>query len=231
MDYLEQLLIHRQIKEKFYNEFEIECPPKKQNDSITNDKELILDEFVKWYNFWDIRDPILTDLHIDLTSKNNKILFIKKDICELKKVKLLNEIVSIGLKEAFFDRINNKNNIISKIRKRMEILNNISKQLYDECIKEFNYNTNEKDIKVLDPVNWLVNQENMRILYESYTNKTITSNNILTEQLIDNKFIRYMKFMYDNYPIGFGKELLNKYKNKEKYDSAEIYYEKLQNIK
>lgn len=225
MNYIEQVLIYEQIEKKFNEEFEIECPSKKQTETIITDKELILNEFEKWYNFWDIRDSTLLNPNIDITSKNNILLFIKKNICELRKVRILNEIENIGLYDEFIRRINNKkikNDEIIKIRKKMEILNDISKQLYNDCIKEtFN------DINILDPVNWLANQENMRKLYESYINKTILSNNTLTENLINNKLIKYMKFMYDNYPIGFGDELIKKCKNKEIWDGAEIYYEKL----
>jgi len=109
MNNIEQLLLYKQIENNLIKNFEIECPSKNENESIMTNKELILDEFEKWYNFWDVRDPILSDPNIDMTNKKNILLFIKKHICETKKIGILNEIEDIGLKDEFFSRMNNKN--------------------------------------------------------------------------------------------------------------------------
>lgn len=216
-----QMQLYQQIEEKMDEEFEREYPSTNQTEEIITDKELILDEFEKWYNFWAVRDPNLVD------STNDKILLIKKNICELRIVELINNIDTLGLKKELFNRLNTTSDNISKTRKKMKILNDISLHLYNECIKEMIYDSDEENNKILDPVNWLVNQEIMRKLYESYINKTMVSDNIWTKQLSNNNFIKYMKFMYDNYPVGFGKELLNKYENNEICDASAIYYKKI----
>ena len=102
---MDQLLMYTQIEKNLDKQFDTECPPKNANESIMTDKKLILDEFQKWYNFWDSRDPILSNPDINQT---NNLLLIKKQICEARKIGILKEIENIGLKKEFFERMNHK---------------------------------------------------------------------------------------------------------------------------
>lgn len=129
-----------------------------------------------------------------------------------------------------------RNNKISQIRKKLQILSKLSKQLYDDCIKDEEISEEEKK-QLLNPTKWLSNQQNMREYYEHYIQYTKEISEIKIEEignvldditvkeLVNNKFVKYMKFMYDNYPVGYGETIKAKHKNKEFYDGAEIYYE------
>lgn len=150
-----------------------------------------------------------------------------------------------------------RNNEILKMKKKLKIINDISKQLYDKFVKEINENNGyinasfnfmmeqiiadkilqirslENEDSLINnfcPTIWLINQTLMREFYENYINKTNElknklPNNYLVDKLISNEFIEYMKFMYNNYPDKYGKELREKFKQNKFCDSAELYYE------
>ena len=59
------------------------------------------------------------------------------------------------------------------------------------------------DCKSIDPVTWIYNQDKLRNTWEKFTEKS-NDLGIYTPILLDNEFSKYMKFMYDSFPPGFG---------------------------
>lgn len=143
-----------------------------------------------------------------------------------------------------------RNEEINIIRKKLNILANISNELYNaalnEQIKDYKKNQEIDEIfnaielrkDILNPSNWLDNQTLMRKKYEedtSYSNQlTFDIPNdegviikYTSKDFIETNIDRYMKFMYNNYPIGYGEELIKNFKINGFCDGAEIYYEKI----
>ena len=95
--------IFNQIKESLDRQFDKQCPPYPADKAIMTDKKLILEEFKKWYDFWDSKDPKITDINFDFQNKNNKLLLMKKQICGDRKIGILKELESIGLVKEFLE--------------------------------------------------------------------------------------------------------------------------------
>jgi hypothetical protein len=64
------------------------------------------------------------------------------------------------------------------------------------------------DSSSIDPVNWLYNQDKLRIAWEFFAEK---SKNLgpFESIIMDNEFSQYMKFMYNAFPAGYG-EIIKK---------------------
>jgi hypothetical protein len=99
-----------------------------------------------------------------------------------------------------------RNNEIAKIKKKLELLNNIAIRYYEQA---------RHDAEVLHPNLWLNGQDDMRALWENVKNRGI----------IDSTFSRYMNFMYDNYPKDFTKTIKYNIDEIGYCDGAEVYYE------
>ena len=78
--------------------FELECPPNEQ--SIMTNKMDILNEFKKWYDFWNSKQPHITDLSL-VTNDKYAPLFIKLHICENRIVGICKELKRTGLLKEF----------------------------------------------------------------------------------------------------------------------------------
>lgn len=93
-----------------------------------------------------------------------------------------------------------------------------ARKLYEQCIAE--------DCKgLVDPIQWIMNQDQMRMMWEKFVSKfDHTSNKIITDVLLNNKFSDYMKFMYQTYPAGYGNKLLEGFRKGGWVDGAEIFF-------
>lgn len=109
---------------------------------------------------------------------------------------------------------------LSEIRLRLEKMDDISKKLYIKCM-------NTKCENLPDPVNWIYNQDIMRKAWEEYINKNsdVDIPIFMKKLMLNNDFSNYMKFMYENYPSGFGNKIKQACDKKEKFDGAKIYYD------
>jgi hypothetical protein len=106
-----QYKLYNQIKESLYKQFKKEFPPLPSDKAITTDKSQVLDEFHKWYNFWDSKDPKITDKNFDFQNNNNQLLLLKKQICGERKIAILKKLESLGLSKEFIES-NIRNGII-----------------------------------------------------------------------------------------------------------------------
>ena len=88
------------------------------------------------------------------------------------------------------------------MKNKLEELNDKSNDLYQKYIEDDD-DDDTNPFKAPDPVQWLFNQDNMRNMWKDWI-KNLPENEILKNVLIDNSFHRYMNFMYENYPSGFG---------------------------
>ncbi len=97
---MEEFIIYKQIEKNLISLFHIECP--EENNSIMTKKDDVLKEFKKWMDFWVSKNPHITDPNIDMNK--NKLLFIKKQICEMKIVGIFKELEEIGLCKEFKEK-------------------------------------------------------------------------------------------------------------------------------
>ena len=89
---IEQIILYQQINESLIKQFMKQCPPFPEK-TIIRDKNIILMEFQKWYDFWDSKDPIIKDLNIN--NRKTMLLLIKKKVCSNRKVTLLKELKAL----------------------------------------------------------------------------------------------------------------------------------------
>jgi hypothetical protein len=99
---MEEFIIYKQLEKNLISLFDIECP--EENNSIMTKKDDVLKEFKKWMDFWVSKTPHITDLNIDMNNNKNKLLFIKKQICEMKIVGIFKELEEIGLCKEFKEK-------------------------------------------------------------------------------------------------------------------------------
>ena len=157
-----------------------------------------------------IRSTFVTDMFIDTLE------YVAYMFNDEHKEKILDRTKILG------DRVRNDN--IQKIIDKIKIISNISHKLHLNA-KKYSEKIDTKCI-LLDPDSWLANQSTMRDSYEMYLDKISELDHSMKSTLLNNDFIKYIKFMYDNYPIGYGYEMSIRYNNNRFCDSSEIYYEK-----
>ena len=107
-------------------------------------------------------------------------------------------------------------------------------KIFEEAQRLYKICEEENIQNIVTPTIWLLNQDTMREKWIEY-NKLLES---VTEEskniLLNNNLSKYMTFMYDSYPEGFGKKLHSCCDNKIdhgnnagkyniKYNVAEIY--------
>lgn len=95
--------IYAQIEKNLDALFEKECPP--STHLITTDKNKILSEFKKWYDFWSSKRPEIADSDIKMTDANQQLLFMKLQICDNRIVGILRELQRIGLHDDFVNKL------------------------------------------------------------------------------------------------------------------------------
>jgi len=93
----------------------------------------------------------------------------------------------------------------------------IAEQLYNDIKKEC------PDLP--NPSTWILNQTSMRNAWEIYYNHPHQP------IMMDNAFSKYMKFMYDSYPPGFGDEMKKAYREHGIINGAILYHKLTQREK
>ena len=120
------------------------------------------------------------------------------------------------------DDIEKKTKKKGVIRKMKEYAD-VSDKLYKKAQQEL---TEEDTDDILDPINWLGNQFAMRASWESYVSSIRDGKlpEFLKDQMLKNNPVsKYLKFMYDTYPAGYGDELIKRCNNNVGCDGAEIF--------
>jgi hypothetical protein len=77
---------------------------------------------------------------------------------------------------------------------------------YNEILEHANelYLKSKKvDCNSIDPMTWIYNQNKLRNSWEKFIEKS-DNLGIYKPILMDNEFSKYMKFMYDSFPSGYG---------------------------
>jgi hypothetical protein len=103
MNIQSELAIAIQIENNLNSLFDKECPPKQQ--AIMTNKDDVLDEFKKWYNFWYSKRPEMKNPNI-IINNNTKLLLIKMRICDNRILGIIKELEKIGLYEDFMKKFN-----------------------------------------------------------------------------------------------------------------------------
>lgn len=107
---------------------------------------------------------------------------------------------------------------IALVREKMQGISEKSHALYEKAVKK-NPETN-------DPTTWIANQDEMRDTWERYKQmKRSVGRNYKELNWDDKEISMYMKFMYDNYPPGFGAKLREMVSKPGKYDPARVFIE------
>ena len=97
----QEVRLFKLVEEKLIKEFDTECPPEPEHTRYESDINKVLDHFVKWYLFWDNRQPIL-DLH---NINQNIILEMTAYICQEQKIEYLKTLTRLNLLDKFNERI------------------------------------------------------------------------------------------------------------------------------
>lgn len=97
-NYIKDYAIYVRLNENLNNLFNIECP--ETSIHISTDKNEIIAEFKKWYDFWNSKIVDL-DLNDMINHKKNKLVLMKNQICEEKLVYILKELDKIQLRDEF----------------------------------------------------------------------------------------------------------------------------------
>ena len=102
------------------------------------------------------------------------------------------------------------------IIRKLEEYGKKSEELYQICVDECG-----DDLDA--PISWIFNQDKMRSSWENYNEKMASMPELMRNIMLNNSFSTYMSFMYDTYPVGFGKEFKYCYDNDTVFDGAEIF--------
>jgi len=109
-----------------------------------------------------------------------------------------------------------KVDMIEAIKKRMEEIAHTAEGLY---------NSVTRDCPGLpSPTKWILNQANMRASWERYYHITNRKREPFRSIILRNSYSKYMRFMYESYPPGFGDEIIQAYKEERPFDGAVVYY-------
>jgi len=115
------------------------------------------------------------------------------------------------------------NNEIKEVRRIMMEMSNTADMLYMKAKRDgVDYDTS---MPLPEPTVWLYNQEKMRKMWEGFKSKLEGMPPLVGSMMINNSFGDYMKFMYDNYPEGFGKKIMEAYNKGVKFDGARVFKE------
>jgi len=104
-----------------------------------------------------------------------------------------------------------------QIKTTLELISTQSNKLYQQCKAD-----NCPDI--LDPLDWINNQDKMRKAWERYLSTFDNKPDIIRKLMLNNSFAIYMRYMYDNYPANFGNTITEHYKRGSMCDGVKIYY-------
>lgn len=125
------------------------------------------------------------------------------------------------VKQQIYDRVNEltcpKGKRIQQIKEQMEKWGLHADQLHRQCIQD-------KCDDILEPHIWIYKQDSMRKSWESWRENMENKSPVVRQLLDNNSFTKYMDFMYDTYPAGFGNSLTESRENDDYCDGAEIFY-------
>ena len=93
---IEDFILIKQIENELDLLFEIECPEPK--DPIMTNKDEILNEFKKYWDFWHSKKSVTNML---MNPTKNKEIFYKNNYCDFKIVVVMKEIRRIDLEKEF----------------------------------------------------------------------------------------------------------------------------------
>ena len=105
----------------------------------------------------------------------------------------------------------------SKLAEEMRTYAITATEMYNICIKEINN-------QVVDPIFWIYNQEKMRLSWEQYIDSLENVSGFMKETMLNNNFAKYMQYMYDKYPPGYGNAIHKAYKAGIKLDAVDTYF-------
>ena len=98
MNEIETMLLYKHIESNLEKQFDEKCPVLPPEKAILTNKDDIVDEFKKWYDFWESKCPRQTVL------SNNVLVNMKQYICELKLVGIFKELERIDLLEYYKEK-------------------------------------------------------------------------------------------------------------------------------
>jgi hypothetical protein len=113
-------------------------------------------------------------------------------------------------------------NELKELRKTMMELSNQADRLYMMAKRDGVDIDTSKALP--EPVTWIYNQDTMRKMWEDFKDKC-EKMGPFGNMLINNSYGNYMKFMYDNYPAGFRKKMMEAYNRGVGFDGAKAYRE------
>ena len=118
---------------------------------------------------------------------------------------------------------------MKKLRKKMYDMAREADQLY--LLAKRDGTDYGASMPLPEPVIWIHNQDTMRKMWEIFKSKC-EGTGMIGDMLINNSFGHYMKFMYENYPAGFGKKMTEAYHQDVMFDGAKEFKElKMKNEK
>jgi len=74
------------------------------------------------------------------------------------------------------------------------------------------------------PIQWILTQAFMRASWERFYATTNKKPDPLRSMLLGNPYSKYMRFMYESYPPGFGDEIRRCFAEGKPFDGAVVYY-------
>ena len=214
--------IDMELKEKYIQFTGINVDEKETKSKYTEIE--ILEKYAINYLFWIIEEKINDDINDNDPKKltrqfmisQSKSMLLKSINQKFDKIMQRNIFYKINIYYNFYNFNIDFKNELNKLREILSNYNTQSIELYELAKLDLSVNS-----KLVDPIAWLENQEEMRSIYEKYN--PLFKNNI--------SYYNYMKFMYENYPENFNKELLKLKEDHIMVDGVELYYRLKNNIK
>ena len=90
------------VKTKLYKLFNKQCPPPSKSQVLTSNKDEMVNLIKSWYDFWESQYPE------PKVFQNDKILQMKKLICEQKFIAIHDLLVNLELLDYFKQKFDSK---------------------------------------------------------------------------------------------------------------------------
>lgn len=179
-----------------------------------------IERYARNLSFWIIEQNSVT---LESSGKEfARNFFISNNYAELvKKIKSKfnkNDEKKIRTRCLELTRMNSHTKTLDKIRNELKQKYKTAAKLYKIAKEEIELDGKTFDI---NPDIWLINQNTLRNGWEKFNSGL--ENSPLKHIMLNNSYSNYTKYMYDNYPAGFGDQI-KKYTNLGYSDGAEIYY-------
>jgi hypothetical protein len=102
-----------------------------------------------------------------------------------------------------------------EIKKQMKDITNAAHALY---------NSAKRDCPgIPNPTEWILQQDTMRASWERWYTITNKKREPFRSIMLRNAYSKYMKFMYDSYPPGFGDEIMKAYQDGNPFDGVQTF--------